>query len=113
MNILQHIPYGHENAISRQDLVEESGLSDRKVRLLIEIAVRTESIVVNMNDGYFQYKDDSDIPYLESYYRREMARGWSIINKCKVIRKFLNTKKNRVQAEDNQISIFDFMGRDA
>ena len=107
--VIELIPYGHKNAISRKTLASISGLRDRKMRELIEKATCRGEIIINLDNGYFRYKDDSDLPYLEAYYNREMARGWSNINKCRAIRKFINSKKQKDMLRDNQISIFDFM----
>lgn len=86
-----------------------SGLSDRKVRRIIENSTREADIVINIDNGYFRYLDERDIPYMESYYKREMSRGWSSINKCRVIRKFLTrVKKNAGNAECSQINLFDW-----
>lgn len=109
MELIDLIPAGHENAVSRKELVRISGLPDRKVRKLIEGYTREGSIVINLEDGYFRYCDDSDVPYLESYYRREMARGWSIINKCRAIRKFLNGSRGQAAAGYRQISLSEYM----
>lgn len=111
MELAELIPGGHENAIDRRTLSVRTGMPDRKIRKLIEEATRSGDIVVNLEGGYFRYMDESDLPYMELYYRREMARGWSIINKCRVIRKFLNRKKHRDMTAENQISIFDYMDR--
>ena len=108
-DIVELIPYGHENAISRKELSAVSGLRDRKMREEIEKATRGGEIIINLDSGYFRYKDERDLPYLEAYYNREMARGWSNINKCRAIRKFINGKKEKDMLRDNQISIFDFM----
>jgi hypothetical protein len=35
INIIDYIPYGKENAITRQELVIRTGLNDRAVRLMI------------------------------------------------------------------------------
>lgn len=40
MNILEHIPYGHENAISRDELARRVGLGDRGMRRQILAARR-------------------------------------------------------------------------
>lgn len=109
VDIVELIPYGHENAISRKSLSAISGLRDRKMREEIEMATRRGEIIINLDSGYFRYKDESDLPYLEAYYNREMARGWSNINKCHAIRKFINSKKQKDVLRDSQISIFDFM----
>lgn len=62
MNILDLIPYGKENAISRKRLADLYGggeQGDRRARKAIEIA-RKENVIVNLQDGsgYYRPLDD-------------------------------------------------------
>ncbi len=54
MNILDYIPYGRENAISRVKLRQLTGLTDSKMRELIRQA-RHDVPIVNLQsgEGYF------------------------------------------------------------
>ena len=109
-NILNYIPQGYENAIKREELAIRTGLSDRKNRELIEEANSKDDIVFNVNNGYFRYKDEKDLIYMERYYKREYTRGWSNIKKSRIIRKFIDNKK-QIKSEplENQMDIFDFI----
>ena len=59
MNILDYIPVGHKNAISREVLAAVTQLSDRKLRDLISEINQNDDdsqIIVNLQDGkgYFR-----------------------------------------------------------
>lgn len=55
MNLLDLIPYGHENAITREELKRLTGFSDRVMRAKLT-ALREETPILNMQDGrgYFR-----------------------------------------------------------
>lgn len=118
MNIIDLIPEGHENAVSRAflDAVymnhygKNKTSADRKMRRDIESATKSGHFIFHCDKGYFRYKDESDLPYCSDYYRSENSKGWSIINKNKPIKKFLDSRKAGVPLDDGQFSLFDMMG---
>ena len=118
MSIIDLIPEGHENAVSRAYLVTiymnfyglKNSAADRKMCHDIEMATKSGHFIFHCDHGYFRYKDESDLPYCNSYYRSETSKGWSIINKNKGIKKFLDARKNGISMEDGQLSLFDAMG---
>ena len=59
MNIVEYIPTGINNAISRKNLCKATGMSDRIVRRLVEEA-RRETIIISNNDGsgYWIYPEN-------------------------------------------------------
>ena len=59
INIIDFIPTGYENSISRKSLCAATGLKDRVVRNLIEEA-RRNTIIISNNDGsgYWIYPDN-------------------------------------------------------
>ena len=82
MNIIEYIPKGIENAISRKNLCIKTGLKDRVVRSLIEEA-RRETIIISNNDGsgYWIYPDDPNEEeklMLEKYVKQQESRAKSI-----------------------------------
>lgn len=87
MNILDYIPYGKENAITRSELVFKIGLSDRKVRNLIADA-RRETVIINLQDGggYYIPTDRAEI---ERYLKQETHRAKSIFYRLKSARRAL------------------------
>lgn len=88
MNIVELIPVGKENAVTREMLTTLSGLPDRTVRKLIEIARIEGVIIVNDSDGkgYYISEDPEDI-------RRQMAtnhhRAMSILRQQRLLRRKL------------------------
>ena len=82
MNIIDFIPTGQKNAISRNDLCRVTGLSDRIVRGLIEEA-RRETIIISNNDGsgYWIYPDiptDEEKEALRKFVKQQESRAKSI-----------------------------------
>lgn len=118
MRVLDYIPFGHENAVSREYLVEKymnhykmkRVSADRKLRFDIATETQKGNIIIHSRDGYFRYKNESDLPYMKSYYRSETSRGWDIVNKNRVIQKFLSAHEHGEQIEDMQIGLFDTGG---
>lgn len=88
MNITDFIPAGKENAVTREQLCELTGLRDRAVRKLIEIARIEGAIIINEQDGagYYISEDPKDI-------RRQMeinrSRALSILRQQKYLRRKL------------------------
>ena len=82
MNILDYIPKGHDNAVSREYLRSILHIPDREVRKLIS---ESDEQIFWYN-GYFRHKNKKDIPYEEDYYRQEKARSKALIKKVRQIR---------------------------
>ena len=104
--IENYIPFGYANRISRQKLVSDTNMSDRKIRKELEDALLLRgTLVINIDNGYFQ-PDGSleDRQRAKEYLFREQARTSSCNKRCKAIRKCLTPK-----AEDTvQISLKEF-----
>ena len=82
MNIIDHIPKGYKNAISRKNLCTLTNLNDRAVRELIEEA-RRKTIIISNNDGsgYWRYPDDpteAEKIMLQRYVKQQESRAKSI-----------------------------------
>lgn len=85
LNILDYIPTGRMNAITRHALAIRTGISDRQVRDLIHYA-RRDIPIPNMQDGrgYFipNMNDDVERELLAAYVRQEEKRlksiGWAL-----------------------------------
>ena len=82
MNITDFIPEGHENAISRKSLCTLTGLSDRKIRQMIEEARRSTIIISNDDgSGYWRYPDKptkAEENLLNKYVKQQESRAKSI-----------------------------------
>jgi hypothetical protein len=92
--IENYIPFGYANRISRQKLVSDTNMSDRKIRQELEDALLLRgTLVINIDNGYFQ-PDGSleDRQRVKEYLFREKARTSSCNKRCKAIRKCLTPK---------------------
>lgn len=90
MNILEFIPVGKENAVSRHLLCQTIKLSDRKMRKLIEEAREKGEIIINLQDGSGYYRpSDDDIDEIEAQYKINNSRAMSILVQQKPMRKVL------------------------
>lgn len=102
MNIVDLIPTGKANAVTRAQLCALTGLSDRNVRRLIEIARIEGEIIINAQDGAGYYVSDNpeDI-------RRQMAtnrsRAMSILRQQKYLRRRLAEIENAGQLRMEEI----------
>lgn len=85
MDIVDLIPHGAENAVSRRRLAEQTGLPDRIVRKKIEAARAGGAIIVNAQDGRGYYQTD-DINEIARMYRAQRSRAISIFRACKPMR---------------------------
>ena len=80
IDILQFIPIGKENAITRRELVDRTGLPDRTVRELISQARRKHPIA-NFQDGtgyYLPTEKSEVIEFLNQETHRARSIFWSI-----------------------------------
>ena len=82
MNIIEYIPTGYKNAISRKNLCAITGLSDRIVRGLIEEA-RRETIIISNNDGsgywiYPEFPTEQEKELLKKFVKQQESRAKSI-----------------------------------
>lgn len=86
--VINAIPYGKDNAISRTALAAKLGVTDRKARSYIEQARRDGYFIINDQDsiGYYRSLDIAD---LERQYWRDKARALSILERCKGMRRTL------------------------
>lgn len=82
------IPFGRENAISRERLANELGITDRKVRRHIEKARAAGLMIVNSCDGkgYFQAENLDDIA--EQYWK-DTSRAIAVLTRRKPMREVL------------------------
>ena len=86
-NILEYIPQGHENAITRQDLKLITHLEDRDMRNQIALAPEP---VYNNGQGYFRYLDETDLPYMVKYLMSEDKRMKAISSRVEKARAEIN-----------------------
>lgn len=72
--VINLIPYGKENAISRSALVNATGMSDRLVRRAIADARIKNVILSNPKGGYYRPML-SDAAEIEAYIKQEQSRA--------------------------------------
>ena len=84
IKIVDYIPFGKENAISRQQLERVTGSSDRDVREAISLA-RRNTVILNLSNGkgYFQPIQGEEDDLVVKYFKQEDSRlkriGWSLL----------------------------------
>ena len=79
------LKYGHKNAISREDLCESLGVSDRKMRKMVERARRDGLAICNDLDDDGYYIADTPEEY-DRQYRRIYDRAMSMMVQLKHFR---------------------------
>ena len=87
MNIMEFIPTGKENAITRRELVDRVNLSDREVRKLIASA-RKKFPILNLQNGEGYYLPTKEIEVRE-FLNQEMLRAKSILEGLEGCRNWL------------------------
>lgn len=99
--VLNVMPVGFDNRLSRKALISICGLSDRQVRKAIEDIVESkQAIIINMHKGYF-------IPNLENktdrdYYRLFISQEESRINKLNKKMKSYNKMSEKILSDLNE-----------
>ena len=82
------IPFGRENAISRQGVAAALGCGDRQARKAIEDARADGLFIINLQDGHGYYQSTDKLEMLRQY-RQDTARAMSILKRRKALRKTL------------------------
>lgn len=92
MNIIDFIPYGHENAVTYDFLCKATGLNKRAVRMEISKA-RRENIIINMQDGEGFFRPlESEEHLLLKFYRQEAHRNNEHLATIKPIQEYFYFK---------------------
>lgn len=86
MDILDYIPKGEENAISRRCLIHFTRKTDREVRYMIAKA-RREVPILNFGNGYF-IPTEQERDKAKRWYRQEAKRARSIFYAAKAAKEF-------------------------
>jgi transcription initiation factor IIE alpha subunit len=85
--VLDWIPFGKEQAISRKDLADGVGISDRELRRIIS-ELRRNFVICNDQDGKGYYRT-GDLDDIERAYRQERARALSVLYRLQPMRDIL------------------------
>lgn len=84
-DILDYIPTGHDNAVTRRELTDQTGIKDRAIRDMIRYA-RRKIVILNLQDGKGYFIPDMNLPeeriMLVQYIQQEESRlksiGWAL-----------------------------------
>ena len=98
IRIEDYIPFGHANAVTRIELVNRTGLSDRSVRELINEARKNGACIINLSDGkgYF-YPTVDEYMLLRGYIAQEESRAKDIFTGLKGCKAYLeDLEKGRI-----------------
>mgnify|MGYP006928125661 CR=1 FL=1 len=118
MRILDYIPTGHKNAVTRQMLSTLTHLSDRKMRDAISEANAKggpDELIINLQDGKGYFRPAPNEDNLVRIWRlQEKSRGTSIEASVAAADRYLGrgkkkTAKEASELEKNQISIEDWL----
>lgn len=78
MDLLDMIPFGHDNAVTREELKRRTGLPDRVMRAKIT-ALREEVPIINLQDGCGYFRP---LPHEFCLVRLWMAQTRSRAREC-------------------------------
>jgi len=98
MEIIDYIPLGKDNAVTRRELVARTGMTDRIVREAIATA-RCAVPIISSGKGYYQPTTWREV---EGWIRQETARARSIFRSMRGAREYL--KKYADEALKKEIS---------
>ena len=85
--IIDLIPTGHDNAISRERLCCLTGMNDREIRRAIGELNESGNVILNRGKGYFRYDAETDRYYLQNYLAVEQGRVRTLNRKLRKMRK--------------------------
>ena len=80
ISILNNIPVGEQNAISREKLCAVTGLNDRSVRNNIALLRNDFVILYSINHGGYFRPDREDVLKVKAFVNMEKRRAASILN---------------------------------
>lgn len=117
MNIINFIPIGHKNAISRVTLQSIVHMSDRKMRELIaEVNANDnpDELIINLQygKGYFRPAPLED-NLVRIWGAMEHSRGTSVNQNVRAADSYLNRHKKKTErnspVEENQMTIAEWL----
>lgn len=85
MNILDYIPTGHKNAVSRRWLQTTTHMSDRMVRRLIAEVNKNDcdaELIINLQDGKVYFRPAED--------EKNLVRNWMAIESSRTAENRMN-----------------------
>lgn len=93
IDIVKFIPFGKENAISRDKLAAKIGCTDRTMRDLVNKA-RKRVVIINLQDGDGYYRPtDNDMEDVLRYKKQEENRAAEVFGNLQPVREFIRKYK--------------------
>ena len=114
MNIINFIPTGHKNAITRYALQTVTHLGDRKIRELIAEVNANDNpgeLIINLQDGkgYFRPAPGED-DLVRIWQATERSRGASVNENVRAAEAYLNRHKKKAEcSDDHQMTFADWL----
>lgn len=90
MELLDHIPKGRDNAVTRQTLCQLTGLTDRNVREGISL-LRRDTPIISSGKGYYLPESNEEV---QQWIERETKRAKSIFWSMGGAKEYLKNKEN-------------------
>ncbi len=87
VDVLELVPYGHDNAITMHELEDQSGLSNRDIRKAIS---SSKDLIINLQDGYGYFRPlDDEGELVETWRAITHSRVKELTNREKQARTWL------------------------
>lgn len=86
--LVENIPFGRDNAVSREYLCAVCKMGDRSMRQIIQQARDAGHIIINNQNGKGYYRSD-ELDDIERQYRQNRSRALSILVQQKHLRRRL------------------------
>ena len=93
--VVNLIPFGKQNAISRERLASLSKMNDRQVRRCIE-AARRDGIYIITNPERGGYYQTAKLDEIEYQYRIDKSRALAVLSRFKIMRQVLKKAGRKV-----------------
>ena len=93
--VVDMIPVGKKNAITREKLARLLGTNDRTARELVRKAREYGYIIINEQDGRGYYRTD-DLDMMERQYKQDTRRALSVLSRRKTLRQILKAAGREV-----------------
>lgn len=94
INIVDYIPTGKNNAVTRTQLRIMTGMSDRKIRDAIADARRKVPIINDQSGRGYYIPTAEELPEARSFLEQEKSRAKSIFWSMKALRAFVEGGSN-------------------
>lgn len=98
-DILDVIPFGFNNAVTRSELGFMLGAPDREIRAAIEAASTREHPIINVGTGYFRPTKD-DVEYVRQYMHSTRNRYKALVKRMKALDMYLQDAEDQLTLDE-------------